>query len=145
MTYFNAIASLDLRDPGLEVLDQAVEELADFHPAISIGPRGHAEVTITLPADSLRQATVTAFAVVSVAFGEEPVACSVMTTAEFDARRGFVPLPELVSVSEAAEILGISRQRVLQKIVANQLPAVRVGRDYAIPKRSVTVAPAADD
>lgn len=132
-TDYNATIEVELRDPGLEVLDHALEQLADYHPAISISPRGYAEATITLPADSIRQATVTALSVVAGAFTEEPVACTVMTTEEFDVRQAFVPLPELVSVADAAELLGISRQRVLQKIVAHQLPAVRVGRDWAIP------------
>lgn len=141
-TSYNATIEIDLHDPGLDVLDHAVEQLADYHPAISISPRGYAEATITLPADSIRQATVTALAVVAGAFAEEPVACTVMTTDEFDARQAFVPMPDLVSVAEAAELLGISRQRVLQKIVAHQLPAIRVGRDYAIPRLAVTVIPA---
>lgn len=53
--------------------------------------------------------------------------------------KGWEPTPELVSVAEAAELLGISRQRVLQKINAHQLPATRVGRDYAIPRTALTV------
>lgn len=138
-TSYNATIEIDLHDPGLDVLDHAVEQLADYHPAVNISPRGYAEATITLPAETLRQATNTALALVAAAFAEEPVTCTVMTTEEFDARQGFVPLPDLVSVADAAELLGVSRQRVLQKIVAHQLPAVRVGRDYAIPKSALVV------
>lgn len=141
-TDYNATIEVDLHDPGLDVLDHALEQLADYHPAVNISPRGYAEATITLPADTISQATSTAVAVITRAFGEEPITITVMPTKEFDARQGFVPLPELVSVSDAAELLGVSRQRVLQKIVANQLPAVRVGRDYAIPKGALVVVPA---
>lgn len=138
-TSYNATIEIDLHDPGLDVLDHALEQLAHYHPAISISPRGYAEATITLPAENIGQATNTALVIVAAAFAEEPVACTVMTTEEFDARQAFVPMPDLVSVAEAAELLGISRQRVLQKIVAHQMPAIRVGRDYAIPKSALIV------
>jgi excisionase family DNA binding protein len=39
---------------------------------------------------------------------------------------------KLLSVSEAAEILGVVRQRVLQLIYADRLDAEKVGRQYVI-------------
>lgn len=39
---------------------------------------------------------------------------------------------ELLSTSEAAALLGLSRQRVLQFISAGRLPAQMVGRQYVI-------------
>ena len=139
-TSYNATIEIDLHDPGLDVLDHALEQLGGYHAAVNISPRGYAEATITLPAETLRQATNTALVLVAAAFSEEPVSCTVMTTKEFDARQSWVPLPELVALSDAAEEMGISRQRVLQKINAHQLPAVRVGRDWAIPRSAIPLA-----
>jgi excisionase family DNA binding protein len=44
---------------------------------------------------------------------------------------------EYISVSEAAEILGISRQRVLQLIEAGRLEARKVGNSYIIARSAL--------
>lgn len=44
-----------------------------------------------------------------------------------------------VAVAEAAEVLGVSRQRVVQLIHAGRLPAERLGRSWAIPYESLAV------
>lgn len=44
---------------------------------------------------------------------------------------------DYVSVAEAAKILGISRIAVFKKIQKGQLPAVKMGRSYAIDKREL--------
>ncbi len=93
--------------------------------------------TITLPAESLGQSVAAALPIIAAAYGADAIACDVTTEAEYDLRAGFVPLPELVSVSEAAELLGVSRQRVLQRITERSLPATRVGRDWVIPRAAV--------
>ncbi|MFZ5852285.1 MAG: helix-turn-helix domain-containing protein [Actinomycetota bacterium] len=42
-----------------------------------------------------------------------------------------------VSVGEAAEILGIGRDRVYGLCHSRQLPAVRVGRTFRIPREAL--------
>lgn len=49
-----------------------------------------------------------------------------------------------VGTTEAAAILGISRQAVLKRIRAGSLPAVKVGRNYVIPVPAVRNPAAAD-
>ena len=55
----------------------------------------------------LAQAAAAAVAWVSRAFDAEPIACEVMTDAQFEARQGWEQAPgEVVSVAEAALMLG---------------------------------------
>jgi len=134
MTLYNATVETSRR--GFDT-DAVMDALAAFHPSLSESERGWATATITLPGESLAQATVSALAVVGQAFGAEPVAAEVMTTAEFDAREGWAAVPELLSVTQVAERLGVSRQAVLQRIESKSLPASRVGREWAVPASAV--------
>ena len=81
-TEYNALVDL-----GLDGVpdDDLLDALIDYHPAIARSTRGTLEAIITLPAESLRQAVVTALAVCQHATGREPRAVEVMTTADFDA------------------------------------------------------------
>lgn len=135
MTSYNATIEVDLK--GDVDVDQVMGELEAYHPSLSTSPRGWWAATITLPAESLLQATQTAVAVVERAYGAPSLTAAVMPTSEFDARQGWAPVPELVSVRQAAELLGVSRQRVLQRIDEKTLPAEKVGREYVIPRSAV--------
>lgn len=53
-------------------------------------------------------------------------------TADFDRLTDAIELPPLVSVTEAATALGMSRQGVLKAIRAEKLPATRVGDTWAL-------------
>ncbi|GAB3988947.1 helix-turn-helix domain-containing protein [Nocardioides marmoraquaticus] len=123
-------------------VDHLMDSLAEYHPAVGSSPRGWLEITITLPAASVAQAATTALAVVTeavrgFAISAEPLVAAVMTTEEFDARAGMQPLPELVSSAEAAELLGVSRQRVNQLVEAGQLQGEHVGRALVLPRAAV--------
>lgn len=124
--------------PAADLADTILDKLATASPAISISARGWLEVTITLPATSLIEATTTAIGYVKLATGHEPVSVSVTTTDEFDKRNGLVvQMPELVSVTEAAEILGVSRQAVIDRITRKTLHAEKVGREYVIQRAAL--------
>ncbi|WKN47168.1 helix-turn-helix domain-containing protein [Nocardioides sp. Arc9.136] len=138
MDFYTATIDVNRREElAGDRVDELLEQLATYHAAIGTSPRGFLSATITVPAESLAQATTTALAVVSSAFGAEPIACTVLTTAEHDARQGWESTPEVVSVSEAATLLGISRQAVLQRIAGKSLPATRVGRSWTVPRAAV--------
>lgn len=49
--------------------------------------------------------------------------------------------PDFVSVSQAAEMLGVSRQRVLAIIASGLLPAQRLGHAWMIKRRDVAKMP----
>lgn len=135
MKMFNANVEVQRRDVDA---DQAMERLAGYHPTIGTSDRGWVCARISLPAEDLAQACHTAAAVITQALEAEAIAAEVMTEAEFDAREGWEPAPvDLVSVTEAAELLEVSRQRVLQMIDEHKLPATKVGRSWHIPRSAV--------
>ena len=49
-----------------------------------------------------------------------------------------------VSVAEAAELLGITRQAVLKRIRKGRLAATKVGRNYIVPREGLRTATAED-
>lgn len=132
-------AHVEVNERGDVDFEQVVDRLTEYHAAVGRSPRGFADAQISLPAESLGQACATAAAVVSSAYGAPAIACSVMTEKEFMTREGWGDPPsDLVSVTEAAQLLGVSRQAVLQRIAAKSLPAEKVGREYVIPRAAVT-------
>jgi uncharacterized protein len=50
-----------------------------------------------------------------------------------------------LSVAQAAELLGITRQAVLKRIRAGRLPATKVGQAYIVPRMALSEAPAERD
>lgn len=121
-------------------VDRIHEQLEAFDVALGMSRRGWRSANMTTPAGSMRQAMAIAVSLVESAFGANAIAVEAMTDDEFDVRQGWAPVPDLVSVSQAAELLGVSRQRVLQRIQEHTLPATQVGRDYVIPRSAVAAA-----
>lgn len=129
MTKYNARFEYRTREP---IDDRLIHALIDYHPATGRSPRGWAEVTITLPSESLRQATVTALALAEAALAVELLVLEVLPTDEYDARLGLAPLPEIVSVTEAAAKLRVSRQAVLQRLESGSLPGKKAGNTWVV-------------
>lgn len=102
-----------------------MEDLADAAPALSTSLGGQIEVTITIPAVNLRQAVATALSRVG-AHGE-PVGVEALPEDVRDARLDIPPIPELVTMPQAAQILGVSRQATVDMVTAGKLHAVTVG------------------
>jgi uncharacterized protein len=50
-----------------------------------------------------------------------------------------------VSVAQAAEMLGITRQAVLKRIHTGRLPATKVGHAYIVPRTALSAGPAERD
>jgi excisionase family DNA binding protein len=121
--------------PTAAAAEAALVAVEDFHPSASTSAAGLLEVTITLPAEGLRQAVAAALALVAPIAGV--VRVQALPEAVRDAREGWDVLDDLVSAPEAAEILGVSRQRILQLIGEGKLPGRRIGREYAIPRAAV--------
>jgi len=134
MQMYNARVEVASRDLTDTTTDTAMDALAAFHPSVWQSDRGWAGATISLPAENLAQASAAALAIVAAAFGgSAAIACEVMTEDERDAREGWEATPELLSVTEVAEKLGVTRQAVLQRIASGSLPARKIGREWAIP------------
>lgn len=116
--------------------DAVLDALADYHAAVWPSDTGRLVVVLTLPAESLRQAVSTGLALVEQTTGRA-VTVEALPTDVADARDGVPVLPALVGVSEAAEILGVSRQRVLQLVAAGTLPAQRAGNAVVLQRAAV--------
>ncbi|MQA84766.1 MAG: hypothetical protein GEV03_09130 [Streptosporangiales bacterium] len=113
---------------GLVEPDEAMaldEALAGFEPSVGNVPsRGQFGVTVTSHATDLAGATaegiaVTARAVAASGRDATPVAVEAMGWDEFSRRVEEPNYPDVVSTVEAAEILGVSRQRVHQLLASH--------------------------
>lgn len=133
MPSFNAILTLERQHNGADLADEVHGSALDaYHAVTGADDRGRAQIIITLTAENLAQATITTRAVLSQFTDQARL--DVMTTTEYD--RADAPIPELVSVTEAAQRLGVTRQAILSRISYGTLPARRIGREYAIPAAS---------
>ena len=133
MEHFNVRAELATRRQDLD--DDLIDALEGYSPAVSRSDRGRVEVIITLPADTLRQAITTALPLLEQAGDVPVIALEVMSTAEFDARNGIDPIPDLVSVSDAAELLGVTRTRGAAAARRGQAPRIPGRPDLRDPPR----------
>lgn len=142
MQRFTAQVEVDDRTPlpeEGELLSQLAASLEAYEGVPVMSPRGFRSARITIPAEAIAQASTTAAAVVSSAYGgAKPIVVEVMTSKEFTRRAGWAdPRSDLISVTEAADILGASRQAVLEGIRRKSLPAERVGYNYVLPREAV--------
>lgn len=137
---YNATALLGVRlsQLGDTRTDDMIDHLSPYSPAIGASPTGHAEVVITFPAENLQQAIHTATAVLHLL---QPIGLEVVPTEVWDQRSDLQPMPNMLSVSEAADILRVSRQAILQRIESGSLPATRIGSAWAIPEGQLSKKP----
>lgn len=135
---FNVTAELQI-DP--DEADDVVDHLKDFAAAASPTPDGeHLEVTITIPANDVRQATMVALGLLT----DWPLrTLQVLPTELWDALHevtAVTAVTESLSVTQVATELGISRQAVLQRLDAGTLPGAKVGGTWTIPADAVAAA-----
>lgn len=146
MPDFSIIAETTLRPAALDdVVDDVMDSIEDYAGTIAGNDRGRLELILTIPATGLRQAAATGLTIAEAALGKRAKVASieVMTTKEFDARIDAIKppaIPELVSITEAAQLLGVSRQAVHQRLETGSLPGVRVGTTWVIPRAGVRPA-----
>lgn len=141
MNHYSAHVEVDLRKAPSDP-DPLLEQLEQFHAAIGMSEHGLFAVQMTVTGETLPQAAVVATAVVESVVGAAVVAVEVMTEAEFNRREGWDDVEDLITVPEAAELLGVSRQAIGQRVRAKTLPAERRGRDWLLPRKAVEAAAA---
>ena len=109
------VVSLEAEIPGLysdEVGDRIIDELAEFSPAV--GGRGHrVGVTMSVETGTSRQAFERAHAAFRQALGQRAtvIDARIQSVDEVEKELEAPDLPALAGIREAAEILGVSRQR----------------------------------
>jgi excisionase family DNA binding protein len=136
-TEYNVIGIVDVA-PTERRADQWIDALIDYSPAVGRTSRGLSELIITLPARDIVQAVRTGTALLVEAVGQLSEVHA-MTTEAFDQRINDAPMPDFVGATEAATILGVSRQRIQQLAAVGRLPSTRVGNAIAIPRQALEV------
>ncbi|WP_186325240.1 helix-turn-helix domain-containing protein [Cellulosimicrobium sp. TH-20] len=116
--------------------DDVVSALLPFSAVWTTTGDGRADVILSLDATNLLDATTRALVLVERATHVPALRVAVATSAEFD-REVDARAETTLSVSEAAERLGTTRQAVHQRIRSGSLPARRSGHSYAIPETAV--------
>lgn len=113
--------------PTEESGDALVSALEAFSPAAGPSETGSTDVWITVHAAGIRQAIATGLALSRTASDASLLGFEVISTAEFDRRQLVTDVPKLIGSDEAGELLGISRQAILKKFAAGEIPGSRVG------------------
>ncbi|KQP81550.1 helix-turn-helix domain-containing protein [Aeromicrobium sp. Leaf291] len=133
---FNIEVELAERDVSEAALDKLLDTFDGLHPAATTSARGWITVILTVEAPNLQVAVASALGLAPV----PAVSVTGMTTREYDRRvdQEVPAMPELLSLTEAAERLGVSRQAVHQRIESGSLPAAKVGNGWAIAAAAVT-------
>lgn len=132
---YNAVAELDAPFDE-DTAEQLLGPIADYSGAAGRSELGHTEVVFTLPAETLRQANTTALAILET-YPWPLRSLRVLPTDDYDRLVDAIDVPPLVSVQEAADQLGISRQGVLKAITTGSLPAIRVGSTWIVRESAV--------
>lgn len=137
---FNAIVTLNqpYATTAEELADEVHTTLADYSPATAADITGRAQIIITLPAANVTQAIATALHIFNDAgYAVTTLGFEVLPTTEYDHRDEVTPIPDLVSVTQAAQTLGVSRQAILQRIETGSLAARRLGNSWALARQNL--------
>jgi hypothetical protein len=107
----------------LDWADQVVEALAGRGPAVSVGPRD-VGVRFTVHAPDAESASFQAMRAFRQVLPDlEVIAIDVQTIDEQERQLAESNIPELLGVSEVAEALGVSKQRVAELAESESFPA----------------------
>lgn len=131
-------------DPTPDRAEQVVGQLADFDAAVSSSEAGDLLVSITLEASSLAIATHLALGLARE-FELELRRLEVLSTADSDRRRSIGALDDVMSVGEAAEVLGVSTQAIRQRLEARTLAGRKAGHAWHISRDAVEAAKTRQD
>lgn len=142
MTKYNAVAVLEgpVTDERIDAAVGALDPsagLGGFHPAVA-ELAGRMEVTITIVAEDGPQAVAAAAAIIGVHVPGELRSLHVLPTADYDALVDRLDAVPTLSITEAAEQLGMSRQAVHKAIDAGRLRALDVGGRWVISESAVS-------
>jgi excisionase family DNA binding protein len=133
---FAARVELDFRDFDTDHVDTLMDLFDVYEGAVARSLAGRVELLLTVPAANLRQASTTVLAVAQAA-GDTAVVLELLSTDEFYGRTLATPVPDLLSVTDAAESLGVSGQRVRQLLEDGKLAGVKIGATWSVLRTAV--------
>ena len=140
MTAYHVVATLGWRPGAADEASEALSVAGGVACEVGFGPTGHVEVTFTVMASGLGEAVASAQEIVAPL---QSIGLEVVPVALWGQRAKLRLIPDLLSVSEAAASLGVTRQAVLQRIETGSVQAVRIGHMWAIPRSAVKSAQSA--
>lgn len=146
MTWFNAYIETNHKISELtnDKIDSLVDALADYSPVVTNSPTHTVAARLSLQAATIRQAGDIAHLALTDALGKIDVTdiaitvLEVMTEDEFLRREDAEDLPDVVGTHDAAAILSVSPQRVVQ--LSRRLGARKVGKTLVFPTARVVKA-----
>jgi excisionase family DNA binding protein len=122
-----------------EVGEAIVDAFASLGGVAGVSDHGNADVMASVRAPTMTEATIAVLEIAEKAGVGRVVCLQVMPAHEWAARQGFLSRgePEVISVTEVAGILGVSRQRVHQLIASGRIPSHRVGHSHVIERSDI--------
>lgn len=125
---WSVYVELAARDMPDSVIEELCERLVDREPAVGIAPNGNLSARVWIDTATARQAADIALKEVAAAAkgagaGQTIVGFELLTEEELDRRNAEPLVPELVGVSEIAEMLGVGRQRAAQLTQRDDFPS----------------------
>lgn len=119
MAWFNVAAEINCPPPTDEQIGTLTTAIGEYHGAAGTSQRGNLSVRVSVQAESLRQAVNMACLVVDDAveragLGADLLSVEAMPEEEFDTREEIPTITDPIGAQDAAEILGVSRQRITQ-------------------------------
>jgi excisionase family DNA binding protein len=136
---YNVVVEVDINYQSVsdEQFDEWHEDLGELGLVTGESDLGRTELEFTVYAENLTQAISLARTLTS----DEPITrFTVESSADWDKRNGFKPDETVVSVKEAAERLGLTRQAVYKRINRGQLKAHKVGASLVVPASELVEA-----
>lgn len=146
MEYWNIVIEFDrpYREDGID--EDILDVFAEWHPAVGSSEEHRLEAILSVCAEKLKQASDIASAIITTANGIAPTrAVRILRAVDFDRINGLKTVPPLMSVTEAASVLSVTRQRVLQMIHDNVLHGIKVGNNWALTRAEVDGMAKLDD
>lgn len=138
MDYWNVVVEFNHIYQDDDFDDELIDVFADWHVVVGESDSRRVEATVSIPAENLRQACLVVFALLSSHDSFPDVAkLSAMRSSEYDKMHGFTPVPPMLSVTEAAALVGVTRQRILQMIKEGTLHGVKVGNSWALTRAEI--------
>lgn len=155
MSMFSAHVELARQRITEDQASALVDHLEQFHGAVGVSPAGHVDAQISVEASTIGQAATIAALVMQDAAtaagmhsGTDAIVVEVMTEDEFIRRQDTPDVgPSIVDrqllaasilgSEDAAELLGVSRQRLMQYVDDGRLGTVPVGRTHGFVRAEV--------
>lgn len=124
---------LDLGDTDPDTFD--LDPFAPFHGVLGATPARHVELVLTVPATNMLQAITSTLPFVTGTLGFEPYVVRAMSTTAYDAGFDMLDSTQVITVAEAARLMGVTPSAVRQRLASASLAGHRDGRDWRVHAR----------